>query len=260
MHKHFHVVQDGLQLSIKKVSDLPLHHYGVYMDYQLIASFHNGQNFYLDVSWLQPGEHHLMIVGYRLGAMDPMPIAEQYTLSVVGARNLSDVERNFRAGDILVASDNVNEAITGYVGHSAIVVDDHNLIESPGGYPAIRKATIQQFLEKHPVHAQFRPNSKEKGLEAVQYAEQYLDEYKQNIKDGKDKPTFSFMAVQDLEDPWEYIYCSKLVWLSYANGANYKFNNDYLWFSPEDLYNNLLDNQDFKTIYRHGKIDFKLNT
>ncbi|QDP41812.1 C40 family peptidase [Radiobacillus deserti] len=260
MQKHFKVMQDGRKLSIQKISNLPLHHYGVYIDYHLVASFHNGQQFYLDVSWLEPGEHHLMVVGYRLGAVDPMPIAEQYSLQVAGARDLSDIERNFRAGDILVASDNLNENITGYVGHSAIVVDDEYLIESPGGYPAIRKDTIQQYLDKHPVHAQFRPISKEMGLQAVKYAEQYLEDYKQNIKEGKNKPTFSFMAIQELENPWEYIYCSKLVWLSYAKGANYKFKNDFLWFSPEDLYKNLLDNQDFKTIYRHSDVKFKINS
>ncbi|SFL68017.1 hypothetical protein SAMN04487943_10370 [Gracilibacillus orientalis] len=169
-------------------------------------------------------------------------------------------ERNYQAGDILVASDNLKSELTGYMGHSALVINENELIESPGLGPAIIRSSIKQFLDKHPVHAQFRPVQSEVGEKVAQYAIEYYQKYKLNVEKGIHKPTFSFDLSQELDDPWDKIYCSKLVWICYHFGANYTFENDHLWFSPEDLYHQLLENQDFELVYQHQNVKFLIDT
>ncbi|MGP4039341.1 hypothetical protein ACTWP4_05430 [Gracilibacillus sp. D59] len=169
-------------------------------------------------------------------------------------------ERDYQAGDILVASDNVKAELTGYMGHSALVINENELIESPGLEPAIVREPIRQFLDKHPIHAQFRPIQSGLGEKAAQYAMNYYQEYNSNLEKGVHKPTFSFNLSQKLDDPWENIYCSKLVWICYHFGAKYTFENDHLWFSPEDLYHQLLENQDFELVYQHQDVKFLIDT
>ncbi|WP_407270236.1 hypothetical protein [Radiobacillus sp. PE A8.2] len=260
MERHFNVVQNKNVLTIEDKTSLPLSlcDYWIYIDNQLVASFHAGNTFYVHHKASHQSQHMLIVAAHVVHGI-PYTIAEQF---VIMPTNNGDREpnRNFKAGDILVASDNLNKKLTGYVGHSAIVVDDSHLIESPGGHPAIQKDSIQQFLDKHPTHAQFRPKSADLGKKAVEYAEKYYAKYQKNLEEGKAEPEFSFMESQSLEDPWKYIYCSKLVWLSYYKGADYKLENDYLWYSPEDLYTNLKKNDDFKTIYENEDVKFDLDT
>ncbi|MBM7570694.1 hypothetical protein [Aquibacillus albus] len=254
MSTYFKVIQSGKWLKIKNKSNLPCLYYCVYIDYQLVAIYYYGDTFYLPVD--PHVDHHILVTGMPNHYRYPAPIAEQFIFTA----DTQAYRRDYKPGDILVASDNVNEAFTGYMGHSALVVDENHVIESPGGYPAIRKDSIQQFLDKHPQHAHFRPKSKEIGQKAVAYAEEYLKEYEKNIENGEKTPTFSFNLTQSLKDPWEYIYCSKLVWLSYYHGADYELENDHLWFSPEDLYTKLKDNDDFELIYEHEEVNFQLDT
>ncbi|WP_163971104.1 hypothetical protein [Oceanobacillus halotolerans] len=255
MEKYFDVRHQNDWVKIRQLSKLPFYYVCIYIDNQLVATYYQGNTFYLYV-----GDryqlNHLTISGFYVINGVPMGLSEQYSFS--SPRNQQ--ERDFKPGDILVASDNVNKDLTGYIGHSALVVDESNLIEAPGGHPAIQKDTIHQFLEKHPHHAQFRPKSSEIGEAAVGYAEKYLTEYKEKLDNGEEKPLFSMTLDQSLKDPWKYIYCSKLVWLSYFHGADYKMENDYLWFSPEDLFTHLQENDDFEKVYQHEKVDFKVNT
>ncbi|MRH44249.1 hypothetical protein GH741_16520 [Aquibacillus halophilus] len=251
MDRNFSVEQYEDWIRIRQISNIPFNYYAIYLDHQLAANFYRGDTFYLHTS-NRASPSHLIIAAYNLDRGFPTAVGEQYSL---GTR-----DRNFKPGDILVASDNLNETMTGYIGHSALVIDKDNLIESPGGHPAIRKDTIQQFLDKHPVHAQFRPRSKKNGKAAVEYATNYLKKYKDNLDQGIEEPVFSYNLSQSIEDPWEHIYCSKLIWLSYFHGASYKLDNDYLWYSPEDLYTNLLASVDFELIYEHEDVEFIINT
>lgn len=170
-------------------------------------------------------------------------------------------QRTFQAGDILVASDNVKSELTGYMGHSALIVNENELIESPpGSEPAIVQEPIQQFIDKHPIHAQFRPKEEKLGTKAAQYAQEYIGgEYKENLKQGLTKPSFSFNLSQKLDDPWDKIYCSKLIWICYHFGADYTFENDHLWFSPEDLYHQLIENEEFEIVYQHEDVKFLID-
>jgi hypothetical protein len=252
MSTFFKVVQNGNWISIRNQSNIPFQYCCVYIDHQLAGIFYYGDTFYLliDIDI----DHHILIRGMPNHFRHPVPTTEQFIFTSPIYR------RDFKPGDILVASDNVYEKLTGYVGHSALVVDQAHVIESPGRHPAIRKDTVQQFLDKHPQHAHFRPKSQEMGQKAAQYAKVYLKEYEKKLEDGENKPVFSYTLSQSLKDPWEYIYCSKLIWLSYYYGADYQLENDYLWFSPEDLFTNLKDSDDFEMLYKNVGINFDLNT
>lgn len=169
-------------------------------------------------------------------------------------------QREFRAGDILVASDNANGLPRGYMGHAAIVVEPNYLVEATTEMPEIRMDTVEQYLRQHPIHVQYRPISAEDGWRAAYCAKDYVARYQHFLQQGIRKPKFSFFSQSPLDDPWEAIYCSKLVWLCYYYGANYFFLNDFLLFTPEDLSTNLqLDNR-FKLIYRHPQFGFLLDT
>lgn len=253
MEKHFSVEQMKNVIKIKDKSNVTFNSYSIFLNHQLVANYYKGNVFYIQLPKGQKLDH-LLVVGHCYNNGTVIPVGEQF----VGFNN--NRQRDFKPGDVLVASDNLNEAWTGYMGHSAIVVDENNLVEAPGGHPAIRKASIQQFLDKHPKHAQFRPKSKDLGESAASYAREYVASYQQKLADGNKKPVFSMKLTQSLKDPWEYIYCSKLVWLSYFHGADYELQNDYLWYSPEDLYKDLKGNDKFKKVYEHEEVDFHLDT
>lgn len=258
------MTDNGSRLTIKSISPFRVAPLIIYVDHHPIASFWKGSIFYISKTEFSPGSHVLTLVSYLTGDPSRQPIVEHFSFvnnhpSLFGTHKR---ERDFRAGDILVASDNENDEKTGYVGHSAIVISAQELIESPGGHPAIRQESIQQFLQLHPAHAHYRPKSQEVGEKAATYARGYLAKYLENLKKGIHEPVFSYsyQAIAGLDDPWGLIYCSKLVWLCYYYGANYKFKNDFLWFSPEDLYERLRKDENFIEIYRSPKLKFLLNT
>jgi len=259
MTSNFMIELDRNWIKIINVSNLQFYQINVFFDYRLVASSYTGNSLCLETNYTSFPKH-VMVIGYYLQQGVQTLVGEQYYFSTEHIPGYREPERDFKPGDILVASDNVDGLFTGYMGHSALIVDEHNVIESPGGHPAIQKDSIQQFREKHPLHAQFRPKSLERGIAAAKYAEDYLKKYMQNLAQGKQEPKFSLELSQSLEEPWEYIYCSKLIWISYNYGANYKLENDFLWFSPEDLYTNLFANDDFELVYEHEDIEFKINT
>ncbi|PLS18772.1 hypothetical protein CVD28_05155 [Bacillus sp. M6-12] len=161
---------------------------------------------------------------------------------------------------MLVASDNVNGFPPGYMGHSAIVVDDSHVVEAIIIRPYIKKDTIEQFTAAHPLYAHYRPKSDEMGKGAANFALSYFAAFQDNAAKGKKNPVFSFTAKTPLDDLWESIYCSKLIWLSYYYGGHYKFYNDYFLFSPEDLETGLSQDENFTLIYKHHDFAFHLNT
>lgn len=168
-------------------------------------------------------------------------------------------EIGYRAGDILIGSDNLYGLLNGYTGHSAIVVDDKMIIEAVMTEPIVRMFPIEDFIADHPIYAHYRPISKDVGERAAFYALSYLKKFEENKKAGIDKPVFNFTINTPLHDEWTYIYCSKLVWLSYYFGAKYEFSNDHLWFAPDDIFTNIKDNPDFELIYIHPDFKFHID-
>ncbi|SER28160.1 hypothetical protein SAMN04487944_102209 [Gracilibacillus ureilyticus] len=225
------------------------HYTKVYKDHRLYCEIHGDQEVTLPI---KENDTVLTIVGFY----DNWIVREDFNLFDQNVMRNQD----YQPGDILVASDNIKQELSGYVGHTALVVDGQQLVEATGGHPAIVKDSIKQFKEKHPIHAQFRPKNKELGEKAAAFAKEYYSKYKENLSNDIKKPEFSFQLSQDLKDIWDYIYCSKLVWISYHYGANYTFENDYLWFSPEDLYNQLIENEKFELVYKHPEVKFIINT
>ncbi|OLS41375.1 hypothetical protein BTR25_04430 [Bacillus sp. MRMR6] len=169
-------------------------------------------------------------------------------------------EPSYKPGDILVSCDNVNGLPYGYMGHGAMAIDDQLAIEVAPDDPIVRVIPIDSFKKDHPIHAQFRPVSEQMGQNAVTYALQYLKGFEEHKKNGIHKPIFHFSLDTPLYDEWTYIYCTKLIWLSYYYGAGYQFINDHLWFSPEDVYSNCINNPYFELIYIHPNFKFYVDS
>ncbi|WP_411954256.1 hypothetical protein ACKXGF_13720 [Alkalibacillus sp. S2W] len=180
---------------------------------------------------------------------------QSFTIPVVTRR-----PNDFRPGDILVASDNFGDIFpSGYIGHSAIVVDELHIIESVSSHPQVRRLPAYNFLSVHTQVMHARPKDASIGLAATAYAKEYLKAYNNNLKQGKPVPEYSFTIQVPLNDPNEAIYCSKLVWLSYYYGANIEFDNNFFLFAPVDLEINLENDDRFDVLYKHPDFDFKIN-
>ncbi|KAA0546707.1 hypothetical protein FZW96_15875 [Bacillus sp. BGMRC 2118] len=200
--------------------------------------------------------YSVLLVGYKTSEEGTQAFNYKHILNSRNDYRKVELSQDYQPGDILVACDNVNGLPYGYMGHSAIVVDNENIIEAVITEPIVRKVPIKQLTDYHPIHAHFRPKDAELGKNAASYAEKYLQIYKENREKGIDWPYFYFSLKTPLEDEWTYIYCSKLVWLSYHFGANITMENDHLWFAPEDLYTVLSHSKDFDLIYKHSNYQF----
>jgi hypothetical protein len=259
MPQHFMVYETWNWLTIRKISTIPFQSISFEVDRQPVHSFADGLEFYLDKSVFDPGEHWLSVSAQYTKDGVPSRLTEHYWFHVSGEDVfLPEFPVDYRAGDILIACDNVIKP-RGYMGHAAIVVDRDFTVEAVSIRPIIRKIPNSRFVCRHPVHAHYRPLSVSMGLKAARYAERYLQHYEDNLENGLKKPAFALFHPSPLDDPWKYIYCSKLVWLSYYYGAGYAFSNDFLWFSPEDLHTVLERDPHFVTVYKHPRFRFVVN-
>jgi cell wall-associated NlpC family hydrolase len=166
----------------------------------------------------------------------------------------------YRAGDILTSCDNVLNVPDGLLGHSAIVINQTQMIEAVINKPHIQIAKISTFLRHHPKHAVYRPKNKVWGEGAAGFAKAYLARKNYYKRRGQEKPPFSFSPNEPLDDPFASVYCSKLVWLCYHFGADHSFPNDGFLFSPEDLDTLLRKDPNFITLYRHRNFKFIIDT
>jgi uncharacterized protein YycO len=254
---HFHVTQTGNKLKIsKKHKNIDIANALIYINNQYIGSMSFMETYVFDLKIFRPTFLSIQAVVNYNGQM--YKINETYNLSASQQR-LSLRDRNYKPGDILIGCDNLNGLPYGYMGHVALVVDEEMVIEAVMTNPIIRKVPIKRFIENHPNHAHYRPISKEIGEKAADYAFAYLKKFEENKKNDISSPIFYFTIQTPLTDEWTYIYCSKLIWLSYYYGANYEFSNDHLWFAPEDLYANLVNNKDFELVYKHPNFIFYIN-
>lgn len=170
------------------------------------------------------------------------------------------VGRIFKPGDILCASDNYGDFLPpGYMGHSAIVVDQDSIIEAVTSHPQVKKSPIDEFLTIHPIHVHYRSKESDSGNKAANFAEEFLQSYNDKLDNGLAVPPFTFSNQIPLEDLETGLYCSKLVWHSYYQGANIAFNNDFFLFAPEDLATTLQNDSRFKQIYKHPEFGFKID-
>lgn len=167
---------------------------------------------------------------------------------------------HYKAGDILTACDNELNIPDGILGHSAIAINSKEMIEAVVSPPHLRVYKIQNFIKNHAKRAIYRPKNSAKGKAAAAFAIDYLHRRNQFLKQGIERPFFSFSPELPLNDPWSSIYCSKLVWLCYHYGAKYTLPNDYFLFTPEDLDTLLKKHSKFKKLYRHRKFNFSVDS
>jgi hypothetical protein len=258
MHRNFQVYQINDWININVLSPLSFYSFSFYVDGQLVGTFSEGRAFNLDRKRLHSGNHLLYIIGHYVNFGVVQQVQEGFVIHVPKKykTTLRGREAEFKPGDILVACDNVNGLPPGYMGHSVIVIDDQDVIESVTINPSIRQDTIAQFLEAHPLHAHYRPKSEELGQKAALYAQEYLAKYQENLEQGIERPEFSFWPQDSLDDLWGTIYCSKLVWLCYYYGAGYFFQPEGLWFSPQNLDEVLESDDNFELLYKHPEFNF----
>lgn len=168
--------------------------------------------------------------------------------------------RAFKPGDILCASDNYGDFLPpGYMGHSAIVVDQDSIIEAVTSHPQVKKSPIDEFLAIHPIHVHYRSKDPDSGNKAANFAEDFLQSYNDKLDNGLAVPPFTFSSQIPLDDLETGLYCSKLVWHSYYQGANITFDNDFFLFAPEDLATTLQNDSRFRQIYKHPEFGFKID-
>ncbi|MEX2104291.1 MAG: hypothetical protein WD907_03035 [Bacilli bacterium] len=261
MNTPFNVQQNNNWLIIEDRSLITYYSVAFILNGNQVGAFYKQPVFYLNLANINSGLHELIIMVNSIHHPFFFSILQQqiiYKKNEMVEWNRQP-DRSFQAGDILVASDNIGGLPPGYMGHSAIVVDPEHMVEAPGSNITIRKEKITQFLRYHPIHAHYRPVSSELGAKAAHYAVELYKQYKHSIENGTNQLQFSLWTIQALNDPMRYIYCSKLVWLSYFYGANYEFPNDYLWFAPEDLEEVLSEDDQFKLMYKHPEFGFKIN-
>lgn len=165
-----------------------------------------------------------------------------------------------RPGDVLTACDNELNVPSGFLGHSAIAVDESHIIEAVMTFPYVQKVPVSSFAEHHPKCAVYRPIADWMGAGAAAFADWYWKVSNQAYSQGRKVPPFSFSPSVPLHDPWSAIYCSKLIWLAYYYGAGYPFYNDFFLFTPEDLDTVLGRDPNFTLLYKHPDFHFVINT
>ncbi|MFD2611854.1 hypothetical protein [Paenibacillus gansuensis] len=163
-------------------------------------------------------------------------------------------------GDILTACDNELNVPTGYLGHSAIAVDERHIVEAVISYPYIQLASKESFFSPHPLCAVYRPKDPSWGTAAARCAYDYFLKSREHLQKGTVLPPFSFDLNVALDDPWTSVYCSKLVWLSYHFGVGYTLPNDFGLFTPEDLDYNLSRDPNFILVYKHPGFQFLIDS
>ncbi|GEL76418.1 hypothetical protein [Tenuibacillus multivorans] len=241
------VTEDTISVHID-LYQYPVRYIKTYLGQELVGTFHPMSDFHLRNE-----------KGFPLRVELVFSDGNRYETTIAGGQIQREEDRNFLPGDILVACDNFGDFLPpGYMGHSAMVLDEKHIIEAVTTYPQVRKATIQEFKEIHPLHLQLRCKDREAALNATEFANNYLQIYTENLNQNKEVPPFSFTTQVALDDPWTAIYCSKLIWLSYYYGADMELENDYFLFSPEDL--SMLEyDERFEVIYKHPDFQFNID-
>ncbi|MGP4071179.1 hypothetical protein ACTWQB_01330 [Piscibacillus sp. B03] len=228
----------------------PVRYIKVYLGGDLVGTFHPISDFHLRNPEGKPVKVALIFAD-----------GDKHETVIIGGKSRrTPTRQDFLPGDILVACDNFGDfPPPGYMGHSALVLDQRNIIEATTSMPQIRQATIREFIDIHPNYMHLRCRDYNVANQATEFAYEYLHMYNSSLKKGEDVPPFSLSPLVPLNDPYNSIYCSKLVWLCYYYGAGVDLNNDFFLYSPEDL--STLENDDrFEVIYKHPEFDFKLNT
>lgn len=200
----------------------------------------------------------LTITGYYHAHGRSCSVVEHFSIDNRKAmlRQKSKGRNIFKAGDILISCDNISPFPTSYSGHAALVVDAKTLIEAHYNPPMVAKDSIKPFTDMRPMYAQFRPKAAILGRKAAAYAEQYLQQYQKYLEEDISPSKAAVSESVSLEEDLSFVDCTQLIWLSYATGAKYSFENDHPWQSPQELYEHMQANPDFTLIYQHAEFEF----
>ncbi|MDG5788439.1 hypothetical protein QA612_13200 [Evansella sp. AB-P1] len=258
--RHYFEVYDVQDLLfIRTNSYINFSYIKVFIDDQELSFRRQKNEVVIPKKSLTGGTHLLNIKGKCIFHSQEHIVEEGYSFTVDKEReNTQERQHDFKCGDIIVASDNKKGIPDGYMGHSALVIDDSRILESNNRVESISITPISHFYDDHQWYALFRPKNDKLGYEAVKWGLSYHKKYKEKLEKGVNRPKFSFLPSKDLKDLWTTIYCSKLIWLCYFFGANHPFKQQGLWFSPQNLNDELKNDDQFKLIYKHPKHSFKI--
>ncbi|MDQ0255807.1 uncharacterized protein YycO [Evansella vedderi] len=228
----------------------------VFLDELKLKTFGTDDDIYLRKDKLPKGAHILRLIGEN--KITQYEEETFYSIDVAREKLVREPQKHdYKTGDIIVASDNKKGIPDGYMGHSALIIDEKYMLESDYSADSIAINSINSFFKDHEWYALYRPLDEKMGQQAVEWGLSYYEKYQENLKKGINRPVFSFIP-SSMKDLWNAIYCSKLIWVCYYYGANYKFEHDGLWFSPQNLDEQLKKDKNFTLIYEHPDHSFKI--
>ncbi|MBU9712157.1 hypothetical protein [Evansella tamaricis] len=256
----FYVTEDYEHVYIQTVTSVTFSHIHIYINEQEALTVSSPIPFIkIKKHALPSGSHALHIIGNNSGTHSGLTSESSYIITIPPKQQPHPIRsHDFKPGDILVASDNKFGIPDGYMGHSVLIINEDMMLESDFYGDSISRKPISHFFKQHEWYAAYRPKEPTLGQGAVKWGLNYRKQYLENIKKGIKKPKFSFVPTNDMKELWKTIYCSKLVWLCYYHGSNYEFKKDGLWFSPQNLNDELMKDENFQLLYEHPKHSFKI--
>ena len=257
--KYFKVYETEDYIQIVALQNHGFTYLHVYIDDQYVFTYRDCQEVNIPKRCIPKGAHFLHLNGIL--SFENMPFFQSYMIEIEKRTDQFVTKRSqdFQPGDILIACDNVMSVPTGYVGHSALVIDREDILESVMRFPSISIDTIDSFFKDHTLYAHYRPKNPEHGKAAVEWGLDYYRKYIKNVNKEIYKPKFTFVPSIRPKDIWDTIYCSKLIWFCYYYGANYEIKYRGPWISPRNLDEVLTKDPNFKLIYKHPDFSFKIN-
>ncbi|MFA9556950.1 hypothetical protein ACERII_06590 [Evansella sp. AB-rgal1] len=254
----FHVFYNQ-QIFIQPSTTVPFMFIHVYIDEQLVRTYKHNQDISIPIHNIPSGTHTLSVSGEYVLYNQPYKANATYQFTINQRRETEKRQNSdYQAGDILVASDNKFGIPNGYMGHAVLIIDEDFMLESNNITKySMKKIRIKSFFDEHQWYAHYRPIDPTIGKDAVRWGLDYCNKYEDSLKKGNNRPKFSFIP-SDLKSLWDRIYCSKLIWSCYYYGAEYEFANSGLWFTPQNLDEELRSDENFNLIYKHPRHSFKI--
>lgn len=215
--QHFKIYEHNEKIIIHVASHSFFSRIILYLDDLHVKTTPSKQEIIIDKKKIPKGTHLLHVIGEYHHQGLPYTIQESFSITITKKKYKKEYrEQTFKPGDILVASDNVIGVPNGYIGHAALVIDEHSILESTNIHESISINPIDKFIRNHDWYAHYRPKDAVMGEKAVRWGLVYYEKYKENVAEGLNQPKFSFMPSFNMKEIWNTIYCSKLVWFCLA--------------------------------------------
>jgi hypothetical protein len=159
--QHFRFSLQGDDIGVSAISPQRFFAVTLYIDDIHAGTFYGQKQLRVNKRRFLSGKHMLTAVGYYVENGRWTAVSDIYTFTNPDILLPRDIgwAVGYRAGDILIASDNLAAIPPGYVGHASLVVSANDMIEVIGPQiPIIRQNPIDFFLRYHRQYAHYHPN------------------------------------------------------------------------------------------------------